>query len=621
MRIRTFWCVYLWDKQLSAHFGRPVMIRLKDCDVGEPAQVDDEFITREAIGSPPSGTECRLSAFVVALRIIVVLESVLDVPPARSNFYYPRPSSPSPNMGSPSRDSSLPFLTRAATLLSSGGSTKSRKVRKNDMKTEENLLDEIHRQIPDFWKHSNEVLMSNDTIRLTQAERLHCAEHFVRLLIYRHRFSEWIAERAAANSTSTPGSTPPADEELDESESEALVAAHNSAVQLVTAHLNIAKKGMMTYCKCSICFASDSHRLIPDFKSFPDGVHVIHQLTQAGRTLVAVLLSCKTESLQHLIPTGLDCLRSCVGLLRRFSGRYVCGLRSGDLMEEFCRRKCRLLNVCFPWLTYMGNGFPVTQIPLEPIPRPELPGQPPRPPWIRPVRKKIATSASTPRANHGAMDGISQQSSPEAFSPSDFFGEFSKSSFSGSSSSTGAPSAGSLLASPTVVSTIHSQLLHHASQSTGTSSHFASHQHPHANHHQQQRPHSLSRSQSHLNSAHLLAQHHTHTPLPFLQSHARQQQQQHPLPQSPATAFLSETLLVGGMELGGNDHTSGSATHPASPTSLFLNPEMLALFNGSLGGTGDLSDKNGGDNSNGAGLDGDGDVEIDFVGASVNGSS
>jgi hypothetical protein len=69
-----------------------------------------------------------------------------------------------------------------------------------------------------------------------------------------------------------------------------------------------------------------------------DGVHVIHQLTQTGRTLVAILLCCKTEDLQHLIPPALDGLRLCIGLLRRFSNRYVCGLRSGDLMEEFCRR-------------------------------------------------------------------------------------------------------------------------------------------------------------------------------------------------------------------------------------------------------------------------------------------
>lgn len=64
---------------------------------------------------------------------------------------------------------------------------------------------------------------------------------------------------------------------------------------------------------------------------------MIHQLTAAGRTLVAVLLNCHSEQLRPLISPALDALRSCVGLLRRFSGRYVCGLRSGDVMEEFCR--------------------------------------------------------------------------------------------------------------------------------------------------------------------------------------------------------------------------------------------------------------------------------------------
>jgi hypothetical protein len=81
-----------------------------------------------------------------------------------------------------------------------------------------------------------------------------------------------------------------------------------------------------------------------------DGVHVIHQLTQAGRTLVAVLLCCKTDVLQHLIPPGLDALRSCIGLLRRFSGRYVCGLRSGDLMEEFCRCTSHAISSYAAWL-------------------------------------------------------------------------------------------------------------------------------------------------------------------------------------------------------------------------------------------------------------------------------
>ncbi|KAF8176363.1 fungal-specific transcription factor domain-containing protein [Mycena galopus ATCC 62051] len=360
VRKRTFWCVYLWDKQLSAHFGRPPMLRLRDCDVSEPAPVDDEYITREGVGAPvlPPGTACRMAAFVVALRILVVLESVLDVPPVRN----PGPS-PSSNA----------FLIRAGALL--GGARRVRELRE-----EEALLDEVHRGVPPFFAHSAETLASEDTIRLTQAVRLHCAEQFVRLLIYRHRFSELVAERTAP---ADPAMRPP----QTEVERDAMVKAHFSALQIVAAHLLIAKKGLMTYY----------------------GVHVIHQLTQAGRTLVAVLLNCNSEALQPLIPPGLDALRSCVGLLRRFSGRYVCGLRSGDLMEEFCR---------------------LTQIPLDaPRETPET-NTNARPPWIRPVRKKsVAASASASAARRsksaGAEDNLSQNSgnsgsSPEAFSPSDF---------------------------------------------------------------------------------------------------------------------------------------------------------------------------------------------------------
>ncbi|PPQ74836.1 hypothetical protein CVT24_003660 [Panaeolus cyanescens] len=353
VRKRTFWCVYIWDKQLSAHFGRPSILRLRDCDVPEPAPVDDEFITREAVGTPPPGTECRLSAFIVSLRIMVVLEAVLDVPPARQS------------------DDASSFLRRATSVLSGARRFK-------EMREEEALLDEIHRKIPPYWQHSPDTLNSDDTIRLTQTERLHCAEQFVRLLIYRHRFSELVAER-----TSGPG-----EEEQTDAEREALMSAHNSALQIISAHVNIAKKGLMTYY----------------------GVHVIHQLTQAGRTLVAVLLCCKTEALQHLIPPGLDALRSCIGLLRRFSGRYVCGLRSGDLMEEFCR---------------------LTNIPLE-TSRQDGPASATRPPWIRPVRKKAPSVA---RSTHSG-DSPSQHSSPEAFSPSDFFVDPVKNTFASGPPST-----------------------------------------------------------------------------------------------------------------------------------------------------------------------------------------
>jgi Fungal specific transcription factor domain len=214
VRKRTFWCVYIWDKQLAAHFGRPPMIRLKDCDVGEPSPVDDEFITREGVSVPPPGTECRMSAFVCALRILVVMESVVDIPPSRNIR------------------SSSPFFVRANSMLF--GSRRHR-----DMREEEALLDEIHRSVSPYWAYSPETLASEDAIRVTQAERLHCAEQFVRLLIHRQRFSDFVAERNGMTS----------DEEQCETEREAMAAAHRCAVQLVVAHLHIATKGLMTYCE------------------------------------------------------------------------------------------------------------------------------------------------------------------------------------------------------------------------------------------------------------------------------------------------------------------------------------------------------------------------------------
>jgi len=215
VRKRTFWCVYIWDKQLGAHFGRPSLLRLRDCGIGEPTPVDDEYITREAIVTPPPGIECRMSAFLVLLRIMVVLESVLDVPPACAS------------------DESDPFLLHATNRLHG-----MRKYR--PMREEEALLDEIHHEIPAYWAHSPETLASEDRIRITQAERLHCAEQFVRLLIYRHRFSEYFAERMCGQH----------EEEQTDAEREALIAAYEAAHKVVSAHVNIAHQGLMTYCEC-----------------------------------------------------------------------------------------------------------------------------------------------------------------------------------------------------------------------------------------------------------------------------------------------------------------------------------------------------------------------------------
>lgn len=227
VRKRTFWCVYLWDKQTSSYFGRPPVIRLRDCDVGEPAIVDDEFITRERVGLQPAETESRMSAFVNTVRMFIVLESVVDIPPPR-----------------PLGDGSSPFLSRASTM---SGSFK----RSSGLRDEEALLDDIVRSIPPHWAHSVETMTSDDVLRITQANRLHCAQQYVRMLIHRHRFSEMVAERTQMGTL-----------EQTDAEVEAMRAAHACALQIISSHLHIAAKGLMTYCKHYDSCVRDVSKLI-----------------------------------------------------------------------------------------------------------------------------------------------------------------------------------------------------------------------------------------------------------------------------------------------------------------------------------------------------------------------
>lgn len=181
----------------------------------EPAIVDDEFITHDGIGIQPSEHQCRMGAFISSVRVFVVLESVLDGPPSRS-------------FGDGS-----PFLTRATSIL-----TGFRKPA--GMREEEALLDEICNSLPPYWAHSVETMASGDVLRVTQAERIYCAEQFVRMLIHRHRFSEMVAERSVKESGL---------EEQSEAECEAMTAAQACALQIISSHLQIAAKGLMTYCE------------------------------------------------------------------------------------------------------------------------------------------------------------------------------------------------------------------------------------------------------------------------------------------------------------------------------------------------------------------------------------
>lgn len=227
VRRRTFFCVYLWDKQASVQFGRPPMIRMRDCDVGEPLAVDDEFITHDGIGEQPAGTASRIEVFMAVVKVFVVLESVLN------------------RMALNPVGRASPLFVRAADMASGG-------VNSQELMEEESLLNEICQSISPHWMYSVETMSSGDVIRVTQAERFHCVEQFVRMLIHRHRFQELLAERWYNGS-----------EEQSEAEMKAIVDAHACTLQIVTAHIHIAAKGLMTYCE----YVSRLLHFLPDLLS------------------------------------------------------------------------------------------------------------------------------------------------------------------------------------------------------------------------------------------------------------------------------------------------------------------------------------------------------------------
>lgn len=142
--------MYAWDKQAAIYFGRPPMIRLRDCDVPEPELVDDDYITRDALGTQPPGKPSLMTAFVATNRLYVVIEAVLDVHPI------PRPSA-----------TPTSFLSRATSALSGFRQSK-------DLKEAEALVDEWCTALPTYWAVTGETMASRDVIRITQAERLHC---------------------------------------------------------------------------------------------------------------------------------------------------------------------------------------------------------------------------------------------------------------------------------------------------------------------------------------------------------------------------------------------------------------------------------------------------------------
>jgi len=107
----------------------------------------------------------------------------------------------------PSNFATSPFLARAASTIARRSSNV------GSLDDEESLLEEWSRLLPRYWHYDTETTNSRDPVRITQAERLHCVcsclfpnqklwadeqlEHLVKMIIYRHRFSGFVAMPAS----------------------------------------------------------------------------------------------------------------------------------------------------------------------------------------------------------------------------------------------------------------------------------------------------------------------------------------------------------------------------------------------------------------------------------------
>ncbi|KAK4989889.1 hypothetical protein LTR50_002937 [Elasticomyces elasticus] len=79
MRRRVWWAIYNWDRVVSLELGKPLLIDDDDCDVNEPAPVDDDCIRPNGIILPPGGQSGPngLIAVIPVVRIISQLKKTL----------------------------------------------------------------------------------------------------------------------------------------------------------------------------------------------------------------------------------------------------------------------------------------------------------------------------------------------------------------------------------------------------------------------------------------------------------------------------------------------------------------------------------------------------------------
>lgn len=76
-RRRAFYVIRQMDAYISAILGFPIMLNDEDIDQPLPTEVDDEFITKDTILTPPPGTPSFFQAFNAHSRLMDILGKVI----------------------------------------------------------------------------------------------------------------------------------------------------------------------------------------------------------------------------------------------------------------------------------------------------------------------------------------------------------------------------------------------------------------------------------------------------------------------------------------------------------------------------------------------------------------
>ena len=205
------WAVYAQDIKASCNYGRPPLLRLRDLDLDEPSPVDDVFITAEGgIGVQPDDRTSLMAGFVAAVRLHMVLERTYVLRFACAHDSCLR-------MNRAQREFSVPPTTFSE--LAAGPMTY--------FSTAQDELDLLQRATDGLsgdWSYTSEVVVDPDSVRFFQKTRVFMLRSFVRLLIARHQFSEWL-ELSSETSSPEPTDVRPILQQIAQCRSPRLISA------------------------------------------------------------------------------------------------------------------------------------------------------------------------------------------------------------------------------------------------------------------------------------------------------------------------------------------------------------------------------------------------------------